>query len=394
MSDSDFQPKIFYRKFDSLLVRIEENPSTRDLLFQILDELVQSFKNDLRIKSGCIYHMQFGSFRLVRGPVGEQGDGWPGTMSKDEPALKILAQHKSYIFTDSNVAPWGGNSIATLLGDFDEYILVFRLGENWVRETLQFSMNTIRSTINLSQSTNRFSADMQEAFEIQKSLLPESDPDFKGYDISGRSVPAERVGGDLYDFNLLDEEILSFAIGDASGHGLPAALLARDIVTGLRMGIENEMKISGVIKKLNRVIHQSRLSTKFISLVFGELERNGTLVYINAGHPPPLHFKKDSINRLDVGGTILGPLKDSVFKRGFAFMDPGDMLVLFTDGIIEITNGDGDMFGEGRLIDLIQRHRNESATSVIDGIYRSVIEFGRGDRPKDDASVIVIRRVD
>jgi serine phosphatase RsbU (regulator of sigma subunit) len=131
------------------------------------------------------------------------------------------------------------------------------------------------------------------------------------------------VGGDLYDFNILDEEILSFAIGDASGHGLPAALLARDIVTGLRMGIENEMKISGVIRKLNRVIHQSRLSTKFVSLVFGELERNGTLVYINAGHPPPLHFKKDAMNRLDVGGTILGPLSDSVFKRGFAFMDPG-----------------------------------------------------------------------
>ncbi len=394
MSDTDFQPKLFYRKFDSLLVRIEENPSTRDLLFQILDELVQSFKSDLRIRSGCIYHMQFGSFRLVRGPVGEPGGGWPLTMSKDEPVFKILYQHKSYIFADSEVAPWGGNSIATMLGDFDEYLLVFRLDKDWVRETLQFSMNTIRSTINLSQSTNRFSADMQEAFEIQKSLLPESDPKFEGYDISGRSVPAERVGGDLYDFNILDEEILSFAIGDASGHGLPAALLARDIMTGLRMGIENEMKISGVIRKLNRVIHQSRLSTKFVSLVFGEMERNGTLVYINAGHPPPLHFKKDAVNRLDVGGTILGPLSDSVFKRGFAFMDPGDTLLMYTDGIIEITRGDGEMFGEERLIDLVRRHRGEPSPVVIDEIYRSVIEFGGGDRPKDDASVIVIKRLD
>ena len=393
MDEQEFQPKIFYRKFDSLLMKIEGITNMRDMLSLMLDEFVQSFKDDLNIRSGCMYRLKFGQFVLVRGPMGEDSEDWPETMPRTDQVFTILGQHKSYIFAEEESPPWGNNSIATLLGEHDEFLLVFRLHEGWVRETLQFSMNTIRSTLNLTRSTNRFNADMQEAFNIQKSLLPEKDPTFAGYDISGRSVPAERVGGDLYDFNVLDEDALSFAIGDASGHGLPAALLARDVVTGLRMGIEKEMKISGVIGKLNRVIHQSRLSTRFVSLVYGELEHNGTLVYINAGHPPPLLFKGDGVIRLDVGGTILGPIPDSIFKRGFVFMDPGDTLVMFTDGILEVTDSLGDMYGEQRLIDTIRDHRHETARLITEYIFRSIKEFGGEENLEDDATVTVIIRL-
>jgi hypothetical protein len=393
MDEQEFQPKIFYRKFDSLLIRIEGITSTRDMLSLMLDELVQSFSDDLNIRSGCMYRLRFGQFVLVRGPIGDDSAGWPETMSRSDKVFTVMNEHKSYIFDCEEPPPWGNDSIATLLGEHDEFLLVFRLHEGWVRETLQFSMNTIRSTLNLTRTTNRFNADMQEAFNIQQSLLPEKDPTFIGYDISGRSVPAERVGGDLYDFNVLEEAVLSFSIGDASGHGLPAALLARDVITGLRMGLEKEMKISGVIGKLNRVIHQSRLSTRFVSLVYGELEYDGTLVYINAGHPPPLLFKDDGMRRLDVGGTILGPIPESIFKRGFVFMDPGDTLVMFTDGILEVTNSLGDMYGEERLIDTILNHRNETAKLITEYIFRSIKEFSGEETLEDDATVTVIRRL-
>src|SRR6516225_4397688 len=113
--------------------------------------------------------------------------------------------------------------------------------------------------------------------------------------------------------------MLGLAIGDASGHGLPAALLVRDVVTGLRMGLEKDLKISHVFGKLNRVIHKSNLSSRFVSVFYGELEK---------------------------GGTVIGPLPEIRFKRGVARLHPGDVLVMCTDGILERRGADGEFFGE------------------------------------------------
>ena len=215
---------------------------------------------------------------------------------------------------------------------------------------------------------------------------------FEGYEIAGRSVAAELVGGDLYDYQFMDEKALGIAIGDASGHGLPAALLARDVVTGLRMGVEREMKIAGVIKKLNRVINRSSLSTRFVSLVYGELERNGTLIYINAGHPTPLLLKKSGVLKLDTGGAILGPIVDTVFKRGFAFLDPGDILVFYTDGIIEKSDREGEIFGADRLVKFIHDKEAEPAGEIVEQLFSYLHEFGSGDKWRDDATVVLLKR--
>jgi hypothetical protein len=389
-----FHPKTFYRKLDALLVRIEEGASTEELVSLVLDELVGSFGSDLGIRSGCLYRRSVGFFGLVKGPVGESDCVSPATIYLDSEAMRLLAQHKSYIFTDTIVPPWGNNSVAVLAGVDDEYLLIFTLDEKWVRETLEFSLNTIRSTLNYSRSTSRLRADLEEADEIQRSLLPVEDPSFEGYDISGRSVPAELVGGDLFDYQYLADRILGVAIGDASGHGLPAALVARDVVTGLRMGVEHELKISGVIHKLNRVINRSRLSTKFISLVYGELERNGTFVYVNAGHPPPFLIREGSVEPLATGGTILGPIKDTIFKRGFAFINPGDVLILFTDGIIERVNADGEIFGEERLVEFVEKNRKREASEIVDRLFRHLGEFGGKEKWRDDATVIILKRLD
>ncbi|MCK4237291.1 MAG: PP2C family protein-serine/threonine phosphatase [Candidatus Krumholzibacteria bacterium] len=392
MSSTEFHPKAFYRKFDSLLTRIGEGSQAREILPLVLDKLVRSFGNDLKIKSGCIYMARPWYFSLIEGPSGDTSESWPATFSRDDPAVALLLHHKNYIFSDAEVSPWGKDSVALVVGEEDQYLMAFRLDEGWERETLEFSLNTIRSILNYSRSTSRFRADLEEAYEIQKSLLPKEDPVFEGYDIAGRSIAAELVGGDLYDYQLLDEKVLGLAIGDASGHGLPAALLARDVITGLRMGVEKEMKISGVIKKLNHVINRSSLSTRFISLFYGELERNGTLVYINAGHPPPLLFKESDLFEFDVGGTILGPIRDAVFKRGFAFLDPGDVLVLFSDGIIERADHDGEMFGKDRLIGFVRDAKGEPAETIIEKLFDRILDFGGGDKWRDDATVVVIKR--
>lgn len=391
MDPGVFDPKAFYRKFDSLLTRIGEGASMKEMLSLVLDELVESVGADLGIKSGCVYRLSGGAYGKTDQLSGAAGK-WPASIRKDDEAIELLSRHKSYIFVDTVDPPWGRNSVAVMFGEDDEYLLVFMLEKGWIRETLQFSLNTIRSTLNFSSSTSRFSADIQEAYEIQKSLLPRIEPEFEGYDITGRMEAAERVGGDLYDFSVLAEGTLNFAVGDASGHGLPAALLARDVVTGLRMGMEKEMKISGVIRKLNSVINRSRLSTRFISLFYGELELGGTLVYVNAGHPPPLLFKSDRVEKLDVGGTILGPLVDTEFNRGFAFMDPGDMLVLYTDGILEATAVDGEIFGEERLAAFLRENISKPPSEIIDGLFEAIRDFDGSVRLQDDTTVVIIRR--
>ena len=388
----EFHPKTFYRKLDSLLFRIGKGMKLGELASLVLEELVSSFGSDLGIRFGSLYRRNAGFYALVKGPVGGGDCDCPATLYLDSSALVLLKQHKSYIFTETVVPPWGNNSVAVFVGEDDEYLMIFGLGSEWVRETLEFSLNTIRSTVNYSRSTSRFRADLEEADEIQRSLLPKEDPEFEGFDIAGKSMAADMVGGDLFDFQYHEEQVLGIAIGDASGHGLPAALLARDVITGLRMGVEREMKISGVIHKLNRVINSSRLSTKFISLVYGELERNGTFVYVNAGHPPPLLIKESGVERLDVGGSILGPIRESVFDRGFAFIEPGDLVIFFSDGIIERVDGDDVPFDEKMLEGFVRKHRAESSREIVDRLFDHLHRYGGRAKWRDDATVIVLKR--
>lgn len=391
-NDSTFIPKKFYRKFDALLNRIGRGASMKELLLLVLDELVVSFGDDFDIKSGCLYRLKGEAYQQMKEPVGDIDERWPSSFSRDNMAVSLLHQHKSFIFHDSPEPPWGFNSVALVFGENDESLMAFRLRKGWDRETLEFSLNTIRSTVNYSSSTRRFTADLEEAYEIQRSLLPMGDPIFEGFEIAGRSVAAELVGGDLYDYQLLDERVLGLAVGDASGHGLPAALLARDVMTGLRMGMEKEMKISGVINKLNHVINMSALSTRFISLVYGELERNGTIVYVNAGHPPPLLFKESEVVRLDIGGTILGPIKDATFKRGFAFLDPGDVLVMFSDGIIEHVDQEGNMIGMQGLIDFIWSVKDKNAQAILEALFDHLLVCEAGTERRDDATAVIVKR--
>ena len=159
------------------------------------------------------------------------------------------------------------------------------------------------------------------------------------------------------------------------------------------MGVEREFKISSLIGKLNRVINGSFLSSRFISLVYGELEENGTFVYVNAGHNVPFLIKGSEIQSLTVGGTILGPVADMTFKRGFAFLDVGDILVLYTDGLVEREDPKGEPFGDGRLIELVKRERQEKASTIIERLFMEVYKYGANEKWRDDATAIIVKRL-
>lgn len=231
-----------------------------------------------------------------------------------------------------------------------------------------------------------------QARAIQLSLLPGGRPSFAGFDIAAVSVPAQSVGGDLYDFIHVDRDTLGIAIADSSGHGLPAALQARDVATGLRMGVERDFKLQRVVEKLNRIIHRSGLVSRFISMVFGELEKNGNFSYINAGHPPPLLRGPRGLSELSVGGTLLGPQADATYKLGFAHLDRGATLAMVTDGVIERGVETGEMFGDDRVKAWLEDWPAGPAHDAVEDLVRRVNAFGDGTPLEDDVTVVYVHR--
>ena len=260
------------------------------------------------------------------------------------------------------------------------------------RTELLSALNSIVYSVRQRLERGRLEDLFEQARTIQLSLLPPGRRDFAGFDVYASSTPAQSVGGDLYDYFAVDADTLGLAVADASGHGLPAALQARDVATGLRMGVERDLKITRMVERLNRVIHQSGLSSRFISLFFGELERNGNLSYINAGHPPPLLYDSRGVRELSVGGMLLGPDPGATYKLGFVHVDRGSSLLAYSDGVIEREDRHGTIFGRERLGEWLRGVVNLPAEDAVANLLDRLTEYGGGRAFEDDVTVMLVRR--
>jgi sigma-B regulation protein RsbU (phosphoserine phosphatase) len=394
------EAKLLYRRLDALFSALDPGRPQRELLESFLENAHRTLKDDLRLRAALLYAERRDGFELMK-TAGDAGGPVREDLDPGQPPLQLVNKHRVYIFPDPRAEDSPHRTgwlppfpaAAVLVGKRPRrWLFLFLLAEGWVREELDFALNTVRAALGSRLSDERVRGSFREAAEIQQSLLLDEAPDFKGYDIACRSLPAEEVGGDFYDFLSLDDHMLGLAIGDASGHGLPAALLVRDVVTGLRMGIEKDLKVAYAFEKLNRVIHRSNLSSRFVSVFYGELEKDGTLVYVNAGHQPPLIFRKDRIEALAVGGTVIGPLPEARFRRAISHLGPGEMLVLCTDGIVERRNPAGDFLGEDGLIRLVRSCESKTAEEILDHVFDETRRFGDGRPWEDDATLVVVKR--
>jgi sigma-B regulation protein RsbU (phosphoserine phosphatase) len=395
------EPKLLYRRLDSLFSGLDPARPERQQLETFLERSFRTLGGDLKLRGALLYGERRDDYQLLN-TAGDTGGGVAETLDPRSAPLQSTFRHRVYIFGDpddpgsTHRAGWHARSpsAALLVGRRPHrYLLVVLMAEGWVLEELDFALNTIRASLGSRLADERVRGSLKQAARIQQSLLPEEPPSFPGFEIAFRSQPADEVGGDLYDFLAFGDEVLGIAIGDASGHGLPAALLVRDVVTGLRMGLERDLKVAHVFRKLNRVIHQSRLSSRFVSVFFGELERDGTLVYVNAGHQPPVLLGRQRVERLHTGGTVIGPLPEVDFRRGIARLDPGDVLVMCTDGILERRDRKGDFFGEERLLQVVRQRLAASAQEILDAALLAARNHG-GRRPwDDDATLVVLKRI-
>jgi sigma-B regulation protein RsbU (phosphoserine phosphatase) len=157
------------------------------------------------------------------------------------------------------------------------------------------------------------------------------------------------------------------------------------------MATDRDFKIVRTMQKLNHIIHRSRMTTKFVSLFYGELETGGIMIYTNAGHNFPFVLKGDSVELLKNGGPVLGPTPDATYTRGFMKLDPGDLLCMYSDGIVEAHDAKDNEFGMEQLIDVVRSNRARTAQDIGHAVLARVAEWRRV--PEDDRSVVIVKAI-
>ena len=364
--------------------------------------LVEHFASELGLTGGRIYAAENGQYELVetfgnvaRAPLGL-------TLPRGYPTFQQLFDEGAVMMDRSD--PSLDERLEAELGTRDRFaaivvadgafVLSFDVAPGADPEQVLPALNLFRLAINQKVREERMAALLEDARRIQTSILPRRTPEYGDFRVAARSVPAEIVGGDFYDYITISETTFHVVLADAAGHGLPAALQVRDVYTGLRMGLLREYKITRTLERLNQIIHRSRLSTKFVSLVLAELEIGGTVLYANAGHPAPILVRAGgAVEMLETRGMILGPRPTARYPIDLVRLEPGDLLALYSDGITEAPAADtGEEFGTGRLVRQLVRHRTESVEAILDGVFDTVTSFSGMTPPADDQTVVLIKR--
>lgn len=242
----------------------------------------------------------------------------------------------------------------------------------------------------------RIEADLEQAASIQRDLLPKASPRLEGYDIDGLNVPCYEVGGDYYDFIAIDADRLGVVIADVSGKGIGASLLMASLRAALLAEIHPRYDLGTMAGRLNDFVYKSSGPSSFITFFFGELDgRTGDLLFVNAGHCPPLILAKAGPTAtLASSGFPLGMFPGQTYEPGTVRLEPGDLAVLFTDGIPEWRNARNEEYTEERLANRVRESRALRAAELCRRIIDDVRAYACETQPCDDMTLVVVKRAE
>ena len=236
--------------------------------------------------------------------------------------------------------------------------------------------------------------EMELAAGIQQSFLPESPPRIEGVELAALNLPAREVGGDFYDFIPVSQDKWGLVIADVSGKGIPAALFMALSRTLVRANAVGNPTASQAIRRANDLIVEDDRANMFVTLFYSVLDpKRKTLSYVNAGHNPPLMFRREGrdIILLEAKGIALGVMPNIELEEREISLREGDLVVLYTDGVTEAINDKEEQFGQQRLIQLIEEGSNLPAQELITRIQQGVAAFSAGQPQFDDITIMVLK---
>jgi serine phosphatase RsbU (regulator of sigma subunit) len=240
----------------------------------------------------------------------------------------------------------------------------------------------------------RVETELELARKVVDSLLPRAFPIISGLDIYGTTIPVREVGGDYFDFIDSISDRLALMVADVSGKGLAAALIMVTFRAYVRATIINELAMRVVMGRVNRLVYEATDGERFITTFYGLIDpENRRLLYINAGHNPPLLLRADGTSQLlEEGGLPLGVFEDSKYSESVVDFKPGDLLVLYTDGVIEARNGRDEDFGLARLEQVARATSDRRAHEITEAVINAVHEYSaEAGGPEDDLTISVIK---
>jgi phosphoserine phosphatase RsbU/P len=237
------------------------------------------------------------------------------------------------------------------------------------------------------------SSEWTEACHVQQRFMQHAAPLIGTLTYYGRCRQVGELGGDCYDFLPLSHDLLALAIADASGKGLPAALMISNVQSSLRTAaFFAESDGPAVVRAVNRQVHASSLADRYATLFYGAFDgTTRTLRYVNAGHNPAIVIRRDgSIHWLETGGAPVGMFPDWNYEEGVVQLHSGDLIVAYTDGVVEAANPAGEEWGAENLLRAAAAREARCPEDIVQVIFQSMDDFCQGLQ-RDDATVVVVQ---
>ena len=408
-----------YRTIDSITKAAPNFNTTEELLIYVLNEIIKN--EEINIMGGRIWKLneardaynlieQFGDVDLIE--VNYE------LKVKDSPSFKDIGRNRTIIGqeTDKYLRTKGINRYtATGVGGrykikiesefYFLYEFLLAINARKIDDAFLYTLNIISTTLSSIIRTRKIEkkarqniVELEKASEIQRSILPDHSYTFQNYEIFGISVPEQIVGGDFFDYLTTSDDFkLCVAIGDAASKGISAAAQALYVSGALKMGVGYEVNMTSLMRKISDLVNDTFPYERFVTLFFCELynDAKGLCVYVNAGHNSPYFYNssKGAIEELPATGPVLGPAPNQKYNTDSIYIDKGDILVLYTDGIVEAANRKFEFFGDARLKECVLKYKDRSAKEMCEKIIQEVQVFSARGKYSDDKTMVVIKRI-
>jgi phosphoserine phosphatase RsbU/P len=237
----------------------------------------------------------------------------------------------------------------------------------------------------------KFEQELKVAAAIQQSLLPVANREGPFFSTAAASIACRAVGGDFYDYVDLPTDRFGFIVGDVAGKGSPAALLAAAVLGMFSAEATYQAGAATLMTRLNHGLFRRAIEARFLTSFYGILGADGSLTYSNAGHNAPLLVAASGIRRLETGGVVLGLFEHASYEEETVTLEPGDLIIVFSDGVTEAMNPDSEEFTDDRLLDCANKHRGQTPQQVLDALLADLHEFCAGATQSDDVTAVLVR---